>query len=307
MNESKTKPDRNEEHTLVIYNNEGEPSRQENFGKESQRAINIHKKEVIEKKRKIALDEYDSGTKFTQLPDLEKGLRLIFLRKLWGIFTLQLVITYGLMCLAYITKIRNLFFPDTELNQIILLAMLLVLCAMLLVLFCLQRFTKKVPVNYILFILWTLVESFMLMVSHIRLNTDPQNLNPTKSQDNTMNLLSIFGMIVGISIGMTLYCCMIKTKFNYFVAMIVCIVSIFVVALLFMIPIFISNQGGDFKPIFYGALTLLGLALYFVSDTWINLNKIRTKYKLEDYLIAALNMYIDPINVLAYVVTWIEY
>lgn len=299
MNDSKTKAGNNEDHTLVIYQKGGQFEKQENSDKESLRKMNVqYTQEVIKKKRKIALDEYDPGTKFKQLPDLEKALRIIFLRKMWTIFTLQLVITFGLMCLGYIKEIKVVLFNQNN----IFLAMGLTLLGLMLILLCFQRFTKIVPFNYISFVLWTLVESFVLLLFFITLKDQAIDL---------MYLIIGFVMIIGASIGVTLYCCMIKKAFNFFLCFLMCFLMIAIVAAGFLVPILISPDNTKIMenlwPIIIDGVSVFCLSIYFVIDTMVILNKIRTKYKLEDFLIAGLNLYIDPINVCAYIVTCIEY
>jgi hypothetical protein len=224
----------------------------------------------------ITVYKTNQNKKFVQPIDEEQIIRIGFIKKVYGILSLQLLMTFGLVCFTFIHKFRDFLHDHIYLIYIAAINELI----LIIILIFFKKITRKIPYNYILLITWTFFESFIIAT--------------LTSFYNYKIVLSAIGITVGMSIGLTIYACYTKKDFTYCGGILFC----FSLILLFF---------GFFGLIFGGWINLLyctfGVAvfgLYLIYDTQLILRKFAYKYSIDDYIIAALNLYIDIIEIFVY-------
>ena len=232
----------------------------------------------------LNINNYNQGTgnipstsqnfNFNDLPDTEKIIRLGFIRKVYGILTIQLIITFGFICLTFINKIKN-YLKSHFLIFFICVVISFIIC---LILICGRKTSRKFPINYILLIIWTLCESYMLATC--------------ASYYNYKIVLSAVGITIGLFIGITIYAIKTKTNFTYCGGILFCFLGI---SIFFCVFGFIFGKWGR---IVYCALFVFIYSFYLLYDTQLIFKRFGIGYSIDDYIIAALNLYIDFIEIL---------
>lgn len=210
---------------------------------------------------------------FIDLPEQERMFRIGFVRKVYGILIIQLVLTFGIVCLSFIKKVRD-FLYDHFIILYIVLGVSLILLAFLL---CGRKIAKKVPLNYILFFLWTLLESYLLAT--------------LASCYDYEVVISGIGVAIGLSLGVTVYAMLIKNNYMFCPGL---------SAGLGGVVIFFVIFGCAFGKWVYTAYCGCGvfvLSLYIIYDTILILGEFHIRYSIDDYIIAAISMYVDIVNV----------
>ena len=119
--------------------------------------------------------------------DFTQEMRLGFIRKVYGILSAQLLITFLLVCSTFIPSVREFFIKSFFLIYICTPIAIIIL----IVLVCCKEFTKKVPYNYILLFIWTICEAITLCC--------------VASRYNYKTVLTALGLTAGVVIGITVY------------------------------------------------------------------------------------------------------
>lgn len=216
---------------------------------------------------------------FKNLPDIEKAIRLGFIKKVYGIFLSQLVLTFGLVCITFIDVVSSFLRDHIYIFYIVIVASL----ALFLVLICGKKIARKVPVNYILLTIWTLLESYMLATA--------------AAYYDYQTVLSAIGITVGLAIGLTLFACFVKVDFTFCGGLLCALGAIM---LFFAIFGFVF---GKWAYTGYCAIGVFIYSLYLIYDTQLILGQFRNKYSIDDYVLAAMNLYIDMVNIFLYILT----
>ncbi len=149
---------------------------------------------------------------------------------------------------------------------------------------CYVKVARKVPLNFILLAIFTIAESYV--VSFIA------------SIYDTQTVLIAGGLTAAIVIALTLYAIFTKTDFTTCGGiLLVCLVALVVGGIFAM---FIRNRWLNL------VLSILGVILfgiYLVYDTQLVIGKNKRKFSIDDYIIAAMNLYIDIIQIFLYLLS----
>ncbi len=138
----------------------------------------------------------DGAVPFAKCDEIEKKIRLGFIRKVYVLLFIQLAITFGAVCLTFIKKVREFLDEKFWIFYIaagVALIVMIVMC-------CSRKAAVKVPWNYILLFLWTVSVAYMVMTSCAYYDKE----------------------IVITAIGLTIYACVTKTDFTYCGGMLSC-------------------------------------------------------------------------------------
>ena len=221
--------------------------------------------------------------KFDQIPEEEKIIRLGFIRKVYGILSLQLLITFGLICFTFIHKFKDFLHDNLYLFYIAVILEFIIL----IVLVCFKKIARKVPINYILLFTWTFLESFII--------------STLTSFYNYKIVISAVGITVGMCIGLTAYACYTKKDFTY------CGGILFFFSFILMFFGFFGLLFGKWVNILFCSCGIAVFGLYLIYDTQLILRNFNLKYSIDDYIIAALNLYVDDIiEIFIYILRCIE-
>ncbi|OQV18840.1 putative Protein lifeguard 1 [Hypsibius exemplaris] len=212
----------------------------------------------------------------------EKSIRLGFIRKVYAILSVQLVITLGFITLfLYQENVKA--FSMSPAGQSMMIASMVITLVAIIVLACCENMRRKAPYNFIILGIFTLCESWMLgcIASHYQ----------------KWEVLAAVGIVAAITLALTLFA--LQTKWD-FTAMGGALLVVLVVLLVFgIMAIFMQNK---VVSLVYSSLGALVFGLYLVFDTQLMLGG-KHKYSIspEEYIFAALNLYLDIINMFIYI------
>lgn len=214
-------------------------------------------------------------------PDkIEQNMRLGFIRKVYGVLCSQLIFTALLSSIGFLNSVRAYYYSTMWLFWFAF-AITIVTCFALA---CFKSLAKSVPVNYILLFLFTAGESIMLSYLFAAIN------------DVKIVVIAAVATVVVCS-ALTIYACTTKTDFTYLGGLLfVCLSLMFVLGLFYI-------WYPQFLRLLYCFLGLVLFSIYLIFDTQLVMGKYGLEYEIDDYIIAALNIYMDIIQIFIYILS----
>uniref|UniRef100_A0A8R1XU38 Uncharacterized protein n=1 Tax=Onchocerca volvulus TaxID=6282 RepID=A0A8R1XU38_ONCVO len=196
------------------------------------------------------------------------NIRLGFLRKIFGILSVQLLITAIICTALYATEEIRLF-----LQEQLWIVLMSVICSFAL-LFAMFIHARSVPLNYILLISWTVMQSITIgsFVSFFDVKVVIEAVALT-----ALTVISLFIYTASQS----------KRDFQKHWAIVFSISMIFVAAS--FMHLFIQSAPVDFFMATFGAVLF---SIYLVFD----IDRIMHYSSPEDYIEACVSLYLDIIN-----------
>ncbi|XP_077290197.1 protein lifeguard 2-like [Arctopsyche grandis] len=209
-----------------------------------------------------------------------KSVRMAFIRKVYGILVVQLGITFGFVALFLIHKPTQKFVKD---HPIIWWVALVVLLVTLISMSCCSSVRRKSPMNLIFLALFTCAEAFMLAM--------------VASKYESTEVLLALGITAAVCLALTLFA--FQTKWDFTKLGGILLVGLVVLLLFGIIAIFIP---GKIITLAYASFGALLFSFYLVYDTQLMMGG-KHKYSIspEEYIFAALNLYLDVINIFTYI------
>ena len=205
---------------------------------------------------------------------IDKKLRKGFITKVYGIIFFQLLIT---TLAVYISLVNEAIMKFMMQNNYIIYITSISAFLVLLILVC-GKLTNVVPINYILLLIFTLFES--ISIAFITVYYDP------------ISVLSCAGLSMLVVFGLTMYACFTKKDFTVMGGF------LFTCSI---ILIFLGFIGFFFRSYFYqmflNSIGVLLMSVYLIFDTQLVIGKNSQLIKLDDYILGALNIYLDIINI----------
>ncbi len=158
------------------------------------------------------------------MKDLEREDRLGFIKKVYSILSVQLIITASAIAAVKLTPDLNSSFKGFGVWAILALVVAIVIEIMIL---CVRRLARKVPINYMLLLMFTLCEAFAFSV--------------VCSYYSTETTLAAAGTTAAVTVALTAYAMLTNTDFTMMGGMMVVIsVAILVVSLMSMFMTFVA-------------------------------------------------------------------
>jgi len=205
---------------------------------------------------------------------IERKLRKGFITKVYGIIFVQLLIT---TITVYTSLVNEAIIKFMMQNNYIIFFSAISAIIVLLILVC-GKLTNVVPINYVLLLIFTIFES--ITVAFVTVFYEP------------ISVLSCAGLSMLIVFGLTMYACFTKRDFTM------------MGGFLFscsIILIFLGIIGLFFRSYFYqmflNSMGVLLMSVYLIYDTQLVIGKNSQLIKLDDYILGALNIYLDIINI----------
>ena len=202
-------------------------------------------------------------------------VRHAFIRKVYSLVSFQLLITLAFIAIIiYVPPLKGFFYSNSWILWLLVAGTFVVM----LVLACCESVARSYPLNLILLMVFTLMES--LLVGCI------------SSVYKTDTVLIAAGLTFFVVVGLTLFSFQTKIDFTGMGT------YLFVFGLVLfgfgLISIIIRSQ---IMHILYAALGAGLFSMYLVFDTQLMMGG-KHKYSIspEDYILAALNLYMDIIN-----------
>lgn len=203
-------------------------------------------------------------------------MRLGFIRKVYGILSIQMIMTVAIASLGMIESVKDFYLDHLWIFYVCIVGTI----AVIIPLSCCPGVARKVPGNYILLMTFTFFES--VTISYLVSIYPPETV------------MIAAGLTVAIVVGLTTYACTTKTDFTWCGAILVC-----AIILMFFLGIFSWIFGGFLRTL-YCVLGVFVFSLYLIFDTQLIMGKFGVEYSIDDYIFAALNVYLDIINIFIY-------
>ena len=208
-------------------------------------------------------------TDFSAKSFAEKSVRAGFIRKVLSIVALQLLITFGTVLGVSLNDTATDF---VQKHVEIYYSCLISTFVLLIALFC---FARKHPINMVLLGLFTLVESYICCLRYFIIQS----------------VVFALGIVCTVLVLVT-YAFFTKRDFTAWLdILIICSLFLFIWG---MFALFFPIDIGWFK-IYAGIAALLTCA-YIVIDIQMICGGKRLEFSPEDYIFAAITIYLDIIN-----------
>ena len=206
--------------------------------------------------------------------DIQNEMRLGFIRKVYGILSIQLMITV-VFCISSVSSVAFQKFQSSNLFLFILCLILIVVLPCVIV--CCESTMRKIPKNYIILFTFTFAESYL--VSFICGMTNPRLV--------FMAAVMTCAMVSAL----TLYACTTKTDITVQGGMIFLFSCAFM-----MLGFFLLFTDNKFIHIIYCVLGIILFGWYLLYDTQLILGNKQNSFDYDDYILASFQLYTDVIN-----------
>ncbi|XP_050300697.1 protein lifeguard 1 isoform X3 [Anthonomus grandis grandis] len=210
----------------------------------------------------------------------DQSIRRGFIRKVYSILMVQLAITCAFIALFSFEPKTKHFVQTTPSLFFVALALMIVA---IITLACCGEVRRKAPMNYIVLFIFTIAEGFLLGVSA-----------STYDQDA---VIMAAGITTVVCLALTLFA--FQTKYDFTMMGGILLVAVVVLFMFGILAIFIHNK---IFQLVYASLGALIFSFYLIYDTQMMLGG-KHKYSIspEEYVFAALNLYLDIINIFMYI------
>lgn len=199
-----------------------------------------------------------------------------------SIFQCQLFVT--LLFIATLNMNENLRYWMRH-NPALMIVALIVSVAVLLAMACVEPLRRKTPLNYILLSIFTLAESYLVACSTARF--DPGDV-----------LLAVVVTTV-VCVGLTIFA--FQTKWDFTVMGGILFVCLLLLLLFGLVAMFFP---GRIIMLVYSSMGAILFSFYLIYDTQMMMGGTH-KHSIspEEYVFAAITLYLDVINIFLYILS----
>lgn len=216
--------------------------------------------------------------------DSSLEIRLGFIRKVFGILSMQMIVT-TLLCIISISSKSFSHFQKS--HPEISIVCIIVSIVTLILLSCFRSISRTVPTNYIVLSIFTLSEAYV--VSFICGSTTP-----------TLVIMAA-AMTCSITIALTIYACTTKTDFTVMNSML----FIFSMVML-LFGIFLMFTKIKILHIIYSCLGVLLYSIYLIFDIQLIMGNKENSLEIDDYIYASVMLYLDIINLFLHILNLLK-
>lgn len=214
-----------------------------------------------------------------KMKSIQANMRMGFIQKVYGILSIQLLITTIFSLISMTSKT----FLDFQLKNMWIFYFCLILSIILpCIIICFQGTMRQIPYNYAILFGFTFAESYL--VSVICGLTNPKLV------------VMAACMTMSMTIALTIYAMTTKTDFTMQGGMIFIFGCGFAMFSLF--ALFTSNNLFHII-ICVGGVIMFGI--YLIYDTQLILGKHNISIDVDDYILASFMLYIDIIQIFLYI------
>eukprot|EP00929_Paragymnodinium_shiwhaense_P010595 TRINITY_DN115395_c0_g1_i1.p1 TRINITY_DN115395_c0_g1~~TRINITY_DN115395_c0_g1_i1.p1 ORF type:complete len:249 (-),score=59.18 TRINITY_DN115395_c0_g1_i1:53-799(-) len=227
----------------------------------------------------------DAGSTFVK--NATKEVRMGFVRKVYGILSAQLLVTCAIatpICVAGPSWVQQ----NAWVLYLSMAALLATMCSMC----CCAAALRTYPTNYIFLSVMTVVMSVLVGFS--------------SAMYTWQSVVLAAGLTAGIFVGMTIYAWTTTTDFTgagpYLMAALLCLIGFgFTLSIMRMFGVNI-----EWGLMLYDACGVLLFTFYIVFDTQLIMGELgghKVSFTIDDYCFAALNLYLDIINLFLHILS----
>lgn len=208
----------------------------------------------------------------------DKSIRRAFIRKVYAILTLQLLVTLGFICLfifhegvkSYVQNHRALYFASFG-----------VFFVFYFILICCDSVARKWPLNIIFLAIFTIALSYMV--------------GTISSYHKTNIVLVMIGITAMVCMSVMIFSCQTKYDFTTWGGVLfVCAICLFFFGIFF--PIWQALDTTVGKIFIGGALALLFVA-FLAYDTQLVMGGKKYELSPEEYIFGSLILYMDIVRI----------
>ncbi|XP_017780361.1 PREDICTED: protein lifeguard 1-like isoform X3 [Nicrophorus vespilloides] len=212
----------------------------------------------------------------------DQTIRRGFIRKVYSILMFQLSVTLAFISLMVYHKSTRIFVRS---HPELMIVAIIIFIVSLIALSCCGELRRRSPTNYIFLTLFTLAESFMLGV-----------ISSTYKSDEVVMAV---GITAAVCLGLTLFA--FQTKWDFTMMGGILFVAVIILLIFGIVAIFVKSK---ILSMVYASLGALIFSIYLIYDTQMMMGG-NHKYSIspEEYVFAALNLYLDIINIFMYILT----
>ena len=208
---------------------------------------------------------------------IQIAVRNGFIRKVYSILSVQLIITFGAVFLFQIPSIKLFIFKNQSLAGNTLMFCSLAFLTLFFVLVCNRSLSRTVPYNYYILFAITLCESLACGI--------------VSSLYSFQIVATALALTIISTLAITFYACTTKTNFSYYR------MGMFIVfSQIFMIGLIASLFRLQALYALYTFLMTIMIGIYLVYDTQLIMGKFGVGYSVDDYIFATLEIYMDIIR-----------
>ncbi|XP_068618319.1 protein lifeguard 1 [Battus philenor] len=213
----------------------------------------------------------------------EKSIRRGFIRKVYSILMCQLLVTMGFISLFLFHEPTKKWVAQ---NSFLLWVAIAVLFVCIIAMACCPNIRRTAPTNFIFLFVFTLAQSFLLGV--------------ITSVYNVSEVMIAVGITAGVCLGLTIFA--FQTKWDFTVLGGALVAATMVLLLFGLISIFLPRS--NIMTLVYASAGAIIFSLYLVYDTQLMMGG-KHKYSIspEEYIFAALNLYLDIVNIFLFILT----
>ena len=208
---------------------------------------------------------------------IQMSVRAGFIRKVYGILSIQLIITFGSVFLCQIRPIKETIFKNQVLSGNLIIFASISFLVLFLCLACNRGLSRKVPYNYLFLFGITLCEAISCSI--------------VSSIYSFQIVASALLLTIVATLAITFYACTTKTDFS------ACRVGLYVIfSQMFTIGLIavLFRLRSLYAFYTFGMTAMVGI--YLVYDTQLIMGKLGMGYSVDDYIFATLEIYMDIIR-----------
>jgi len=204
----------------------------------------------------------------------ENSARIGFIKKVYSILAVQLILTAGMAAIAMYSK-EYQYFQRTNTWLLILAIIAMIVTEYMII--CYRDIARTVPTNYITLGIFTAAEGYAVSII---CTFYPVDL-----------VLMALALTAAVTVALTVYACTTKTDFTYLGGMLFTLAVCALVAAIF--GIFFRSRMMD---LLISILIVCIYSLYLIYDTQLIIGgDHQFKVSLDDYIVGALIIYVDII------------
>ena len=208
---------------------------------------------------------------------IQMSVRAGFIRKVYGILSIQLLITFGSVMLCQLKPIKSLIYNNQVLAGNLLIFSSILFIILFLSLACCRGLSRKVPYNYLFLFAITICEAISCSI--------------TSSIYSFQIVASALLLTIVSTLAITFYAFITKNNFN------VCRIGLYVIfSQMFAIGIIAVLFRIKALYVFYTFCMTIIIGIYLVYDTQLIIGKLGVGYSIDDYIFATLEIYMDIIR-----------
>jgi len=230
----------------------------------------------VEVKSNEVSNHSDEGDEVSDV-QIQMAVRAGFIRKVYGILSIQLLITFGAVFFCQIKPIKSLIFKNQALSGNLVVFSSLLFLVLFLCLACCRGLSRKVPYNYLFLLGITICEAIACAIA---------------SSIYSFQIVALALLLTIVAtLAITFYACTTKNDFS------TCRVGLYVIfSQMFTIGIIavLFRIRALYAFYTFGMTGVVGI--YLVYDTQLILGKLGVGYSVDDYIFATLEIYMDIIR-----------